>query len=285
MQQGIADVADTLSLCERSSEEGKVSWRRRLSRTLQRWVEFPRPFVDYRPVQVPLTRRGTDYGGWWFIPTDDLRGGLVVCAGAGEDISFDVALAAEFGATVHIIDPTPRAVHHVEAVLSRIGQRSEAEFVHGGAQPPDAYDVSRVNGKQIVLHRFALWNADTPVTFFPPANPDFVSHTVGDWRNSGRHEDALTVEARRLESILTDEEADRIALLKLDIEGSEIEVLEDIFASGLEPHQVLVEFDQLAEPNNDTLARAKRTFVALKRMNYRLTARDGLNYSFLQSAS
>lgn len=262
-----------------------VSWRRRLYQTLQRWVEFPRPFVDYRPVQVPLTRRGTDYGGWWFSPTDELQGGLVVCAGAGEDISFDVALAAEFGATVHIIDPTPRAVHHVEAVLSRLGQRSEAEFVHGGAQPPDAYDVSRVDRDQIVLHRFALWNSDTPVTFFPPANPDFVSHTVGDWRNSGRNDDALVVQGRRLRSILTEQQTMQIALLKLDIEGSEIEVLEDVFSSGFKPHQVLVEFDQLAVSSSTHLARAKKTFVALKRSKYRLMAQDRLNYSFIRSDS
>ena len=261
-----------------------MSRRRRISRTLRQWTNFPRPFVDYRPIKVPVTRRGTEYGGWWFSPTSDLRGGLVVCAGAGEDISFDVALAAEFGATVHIIDPTPRSVHHVEAVLSRLGQRSEAEFVPGGAQPPHAYDVSGVNREQIVLHRCALWNADTRVEFFPPANPDFVSHTVGDWRNSGRHDDALTVQGRRLGSVLTRRQAEQIALLKLDIEGSEIEVLEDILASGIKPQQVLVEFDQLATPNNDSLARAKSTFAALGRMNYRLAARDGLNYTFVRSA-
>lgn len=283
MEPRTTDAPIRVSVDKRLAEEDKVSRRRRLSRTLRRWTNFPRLFVDYRPIKVPVTRRGTEYGGWWFSPTSDLRGGLVVCAGAGEDISFDVALAAEFGATVHIIDPTPRAVHHVEAVLRRLGQRSEAKFVPGGAQPPHAYDVSRVDRDQIVLHRCALWNADTRVEFFPPANPDFISHTVGDWRNSGRHDDALTVQGRRLQSILTGQEADRIALLKLDIEGSEIEVLEDIFASGIKPQQVLVEFDQLALPNHNALARAKRTFTALKRMNYRLTARDGLNYSFIQS--
>lgn len=67
-----------------------------------------------------LRRLGTEYGGWWFVRTPSLRGGSVISAGAGEDISFDVGLAREHGATVTVVDPTPRAVVHVAAALERV---------------------------------------------------------------------------------------------------------------------------------------------------------------------
>ena len=40
--------------------------------------------------------------------------------GCGEDISFDVAMAATYNATMFLFDPTPRAVVHVTSVLKAI---------------------------------------------------------------------------------------------------------------------------------------------------------------------
>lgn len=253
----------------------------RLSRKLKKLAQFPRRYVDYRPIKVPMIRRGTSYGGWWFSPTGDLRGGLVVCAGAGEDVSFDVALAAEYGVTVHIIDPTPRAVEHVQAVITRIGRPAEADFGPGGNQSPAAYDLSGVESSQLVFHPFALWDAEEEVNFFPPKNSEHVSHTVGNWRQTPWTERVLTVRGRRLSTILPPQDG-QIALMKMDIEGSEIEVIADLLSMHILPHQLLVEFDQLATPSLSATVRAKKTFVLLKKHGYRLARREGLNFSFIR---
>ena len=206
----------------------------------------------------------------------------MVSAGAGEDISFDVALAGEFGATVHIIDPTPRAVHHVKAVLSRLGCRRTDEFVPGGAQSASAYDLAKVGPNQLVLHEYALWHRDDLVNFFPPENPDHVSHTVENWRQVLGEQEVLQVVGRRLRSLLPQEDLDRIALLKLDIEGAEIEVISDLLSAAILPEQVLVEFDQLAIPNRVSRRRAKHSFALLRHCGYRLAMREKLNFTFIR---
>lgn len=47
----------------------------------------------FRPdVRDDLVRLGSDYGGWW-VPAGDVKPDVVAyCAGAGEDITFDLAL-------------------------------------------------------------------------------------------------------------------------------------------------------------------------------------------------
>lgn len=60
-------------------------------------------------------RLGTDPCGWR-LPEFILRPGAVAyCVGAGEDISFDLALH-DREMRVVTIDPTPRVLSHVEAV-------------------------------------------------------------------------------------------------------------------------------------------------------------------------
>lgn len=75
----------------------------------------PRVTVETHPL---TTRLGTAYGGWSFIATPDLNGCTVLSCGVGEDMSFDVEFAATFGASIVLVDPTPRAVTHFNQVIS-----------------------------------------------------------------------------------------------------------------------------------------------------------------------
>ena len=49
----------------------------------------------------------------------------LVSAGSGEDVTFEVEFAARTGSRVIIMDLTPRAVAHMEAVKSRLDQGPE----------------------------------------------------------------------------------------------------------------------------------------------------------------
>src|ERR1700691_1748190 len=65
---------------------------------------------DIRPKKQQL---GTVYGGWVIIP-ELLSANSVVCSfGGGNDISFDIAMIQQFGATVHGFDPSPDAIRFV----------------------------------------------------------------------------------------------------------------------------------------------------------------------------
>lgn len=62
-----------------------------------------------------MVRLGSDGCGWW-VPKAVVRPrAIAYCAGAGEDISFDLELHRR-GLTVVTIDPTPRAIAHVDSV-------------------------------------------------------------------------------------------------------------------------------------------------------------------------
>jgi FkbM family methyltransferase len=241
-----------------------------------------------RHVERPRgVRRGTAYGGWWFEPAETLAEGLVVSAGAGEDISFDVCMAAEFRSQVLIVDPTPGAVAHVEAVLARVGMPAQVALQPGGRQDPQAYDLEQVRPGQIQMLPFALWNDDCEVLFYPPRHANHVSYSIDNWRSDslpiGEQNLPLRVTGRRLSTLLTAAELSSIQIIKLDIEGAEIEVIQDILDAGIRPPQVLVEFDQLQRPNASHLARVRRAFLMLSQSGYKLNRREGFNYSFRHS--
>src|SRR5690348_3239944 len=64
-----------------------------------------------------LVTLGSEYGANT-VPKSALKPGAVaVCAGAGEDVTFDVELNNK-GLLVYCLDPTPRAVEHVDEVVA-----------------------------------------------------------------------------------------------------------------------------------------------------------------------
>ncbi len=156
---------------------------------------------------------GTEYGGHCV----DLEGlgpdSVIYSFGIGEDASFDVDLIARVGATVHAFDPTPRSLAWVEA------QDLPAEFV---------------------MHPWAVGAEDGTATFYPPQNPEHVSHTVLD--RPDREGATIEVPLRRLSTIMNELGHAHIDVLKLDVEGAEYAVLEDLIASGIEVGQALVEY-------------------------------------------
>lgn len=161
-----------------------------------------------------LTRLGTDYGGWW-VPEEMLAPGTIAyCAGAGEDISFDLALFVR-GCTVRVFDPTPRAISHVE---SRDPHSDRFTFVPVG-----------------------WWSREESLKFYVPADARHVSHSVVNLQGTREHFIAPVRPVRALMDELRDE---RVDIIKMDIEGAEHEVLATLLREGPLPKVLCVEFDQ-----------------------------------------
>jgi FkbM family methyltransferase len=146
-------------------------------------------------VAIPLEFHGNDYCGW-SIPKGALNArSVVVDVGLGEDISFSRSLIDRSGCIVHGFDPTPRAIHYIRRL----------------AQP------------NFVLHEFGVSAEAGRATFYLPNNTDFVSGSLHRAGHLG--ESRIDVPLTGIRDVFGIVGSDRINLLKLDIEGSEYDLI------------------------------------------------------------
>ncbi len=193
---------------------------------------------------------GNAGAAWTFCPDGLFERSVVYSFGVGEDISFDLGLIQRFGVTVHGFDPTPRSVAWV-----------------GAQSLPHPF----------VFHPYGVAAQDGVRRFAPPRNARYVSHTL---LHRGSPGNAIAVTVQRLSTILRTLGHSRIHLLKMDIEGAEYEVLDDLLDSELEVEQLLVEFHHRWPEVG--VAKTKRTIHQLNEAGYRIfsVSASGEEYGF-----
>jgi FkbM family methyltransferase len=232
-----------------------------------------------RDETLPLVRIGTEYGGWYCCRTLLGAGRTAMCCGAGEDISFDVALNARWSMRIICVDPTPRSVVHVEALLSASRDRRPMLIEAG----PAIYDLSGFRPEDFTFCPRAVWSSDGTLELFAPRNPVNVSYSAVNLQHTS---DAIRVRSSSVHSLLAEFGVERISLLKLDIEGAEYEVLRSMLADGVRPEQLLVEFDQVNQPLTPWFwVELLRVIRELRCAGYRLVFRERANYLFVLSAA
>ncbi|MEZ6128492.1 MAG: FkbM family methyltransferase [Planctomycetaceae bacterium] len=186
----------------------------------------------------------------WDIVTDELNSDSVVYSfGVGEDASFDMQLIERFNLSVHAFDPTPKSIEWVQR------QNLPEKFI---------------------LHEYGVADFDGTVAFYPPENPDHVSHTILNRTSAGR--EPITVPVKSLRSILHELNQDRIDVLKMDIEGAEYDVIRDIFQGDVFPKQILVEFHHRFP--GISAARTRDSIEAIRAAGYRLFSISASNEEF-----
>lgn len=231
-------------------------WHRMQQRFWKRFAPKPRVQLQY----VPTLRLGSEYGGW-VIPKDEFhKTSICYLVGAGEDISFDIALAEMFNCRVHIFDPTPRAASYVRKTLAALPL---------GVQ------------ENLAFHQVGLWNADTDLKFYAPTNPVHVSHSALNLHGTTSY---FTAPVRRLQTLMAERKHTRLDLLKLDIEGAEYVVLEDILTTKLDVRCICVEFDECHHPQDGRYARRVEAILGkLAAAGYRPVHAEGtLNVTLLR---
>lgn len=225
-----------------------------------------------------LKRLGTASGGWVFVDDVALKGCTIISAGLGEDASFDVEFARRYNAKVVVVDPTPRAIRHVGEIINSLGSQKNLDYEERGKQPIRSYDLTDLMPGDITIVPKALWNKNGMIKFFEPRNPEDVSHSIVNYQNEYSEEtNYIEVESTTVSTLMAelDIKVNDISLIKLDIEGAEIEVIKDFLGSGFLPRQILVEFDELNAPSERAFKRVDEIHDELERYGYQCIQTDG----------
>lgn len=219
-----------------------------------------------------MARYGTTYGGWWLPADSGLNASsVVVSAGVGEDISFDLGVQSAFGCEILLIDPTPRAIEHVAAMREQLAAPKGTEY----AAYIDSLDPLP-NMNKIVMEPVGLWTQTDTLKFYKQDNPAYVSQSFLEKMFT---DDYTIAKVERLRDILQRRSITHVDLLKMDIEGAEIQVLETMFEDSIFPRILCVEFDYYLK-GKDTTGITKRLIRRLIDVGYTLRNNTSWNITF-----
>lgn len=236
-------------------------------------------------INSKIVRYGSSYGGWFLDLCASPQKCFLVSAGLGEDASFDIEFVSNFGTFAILIDPTPRAIEHYREIMKCAGSPNVLPYSNSGKQKIQSYNLSNIHSNNLLLEECALWSESGLVTFYEPENERNVSYSIKRPNSRGN---SITVKSKSLQEIMLNFCEYIFGLemiLKLDIEGAEIQVIESIIKSGLRPRQLLVEWDFMREISILDLLRFVRLKIKLGRLGYQVVARENLNTLFVRSTT
>lgn len=227
--------------------------------------DFLRPLKDLRyrvfygaleSHRYPLIELGNRQNScqWMFCPSGLNEHSIVYGGGVGRDLTFDHALVKKFRCTVNLFDGTPTGNETMALPENKI--------------------------PQFKYHPVALAGQCGILKFSQPQ--DKVEGSWAWFKQSGC-DAALEVPCVDLATLMQRNGHDHIDLLKIDIEGAEYEVIDDLLKRRLPVKQVLVEFHHqiLSGPRRGQTARA---ILKMVMAGYRLLKKDGENHTFLKPA-
>jgi FkbM family methyltransferase len=169
-------------------------------------------FFVFRDIKESTITLGNKNASWTIIPDLINKESTIYSFGAGTDISFDLALISKFNINLHVFDPTPKSIQYLKQ-----------------KQLP----------KNFIFHEIGLASYDGTANFALPENPDHVSASI--IQKPGNN-DFFIGEVKRLQTIMHELKHSQIDLLKMDIEGAEYDVIDDLISSKVKVKQLLIEF-------------------------------------------
>ena len=212
-------------------------------------------FFCKNQIKIPKKVFGSAYGGHC-VALDKLNNkSTIYSVGLGYDITFDEEMIKEYGMHIHGFDPTPKSI----------------EFLESSKLP-----------EQFTLHTFGISNLDGTQVFHPPNNPEHISHSTEKRKESSKQ--SIEVEMKTLSSTMKQLGHDTIDLIKMDIEGSEYAVLDEICLNNIKVGQILVEYH-----HHFSEIQVRKTKSSVKKLNeagYRIfnVSENGHEVSFIHSS-
>ncbi|MBI9050323.1 MAG: FkbM family methyltransferase [Anaerolineaceae bacterium] len=176
------------------------------------WIKSARsiPLID---ILVKKKHFGSHYGGYT-IATDNIDSNTIFYSfGVGKDITFEIETAKKYKCKFHLFDPTPGSVEWISA-----------------QKLPDHFS----------FYDYGISDQDGYITVFPPSSENRISHSI--IKHKWTSDTALKFPVKSLSSIMQTLAHQHIDVLKMDIEGSEYAVLENLADSSIRPSQIIVEY-------------------------------------------
>ena len=226
-----------------------------------------------------MEKLGTNYGGW-YVPTNmNLNeNSIIYSGGVGEDVSFDLLLQCKYNCNIILIDPTSKAVKHFDEVKQYYNSK---QHFTGGIQKVYYSCIQSLspNFDKLKYVNIGLWNKKEDLKFYKQSNDNYVSQSLVE-NMFGQKYDIVPVDS--IKNIMEQQGHIQIDLLKLDIEGAEIETVNQMLDDKIYPTYVLIEFDLLLknkDPRNTTKQLVERMIT---KENYKMLKNDQLNITFVK---
>ena len=187
-----------------------------LIRKIRLRMTLKREEIEHLKATFPCTKKwyGSTYGGFYINPDMLHKNSIVYSIGLGKDISFDRRVMKNHACQVYGFDPTPDAIQYIR-------KQAPNSLFH-------FYDYGIACESKIEK-------------FYLPINKKGVSGSMvlNAHVNSI---DFIEAKMKSLTDLTTMLGHKKIDVLKMDIEGSEYDVIANIMQSGIQIGQLLVEF-------------------------------------------
>ena len=233
-----------------------------------------------------MKRFGTEYGGFYYPENlDGLdKNSIIYCIGAGEDVSHDIEIAHKLNSNVYIIDPTPRAIKHYEYVKSVLDGKDKIIYdkKFGGGNPYEYWKIileNKIDTDKIIYNNCGIGIQEGIQKFYLPSNEEYVSCSLVEGMKGEKY---INVNVKKLKSIMNQYGHDKIDLLKMDIEGSECDVIEDMLKEEIYPKYLAIEFD--LGFNGENIKDVDKCNKIIKRLfdnNYKLFYQNHSDFTFV----
>lgn len=211
---------------------------------VKNWIKARLGKITFVEVETRKNKKwyGSSYGGFFVCPDLIHEGSIVYSFGIGTDVTFDMQMIANHGCKVYGFDPTPKSILWIDQ-----------------QHLPD----------QFKFLNYGIGDKTEKVWFNLPKNPDHVSGSVVA-HGLVENQNGTEVQLKTLADICRELSHTHIDVLKMDIEGSEYPVMEDILSSDISITQILVETHERFF--TDGKAKGEAFFASLKRAGYKIFA-------------
>lgn len=213
--------------------------------SLRRWATYLFEKSRTSPVSSDLR----SYGNYFLDPQLVPEEPVVFSLGVGQDISFDRALLERHKPKLFLFDPTPASRRFIDEQNLPVN----VSF--------DAVAVSDRDGD------VAIFTDDLEHEFDQTSSVSIFKR--------GFYENSTLIRGKRITTLMREKGVSHLDILKMDIEGAAIQVLEDILREGICPDQLACEFER---PE-----RISEVFSYLKRLSRLFDQMRGLGYELYRT--
>lgn len=167
---------------------------------------------------------------------------IVYSCGVGKNIEFDEALHEAFGCDIHMFDPTPVAIKYMTKFMDR---------------------------PYLKFYPWGIWTEDKTMPFYfkKEEKSEQQNLSVTNLFQTSKY---LVFDCYSLSSIMKRLSHNRIDILKMDIEGTAMPVLEKLMESDICPRQMMFELEKGRTPLLEFHKRLHRLLQQIKSKGYSL---------------